>query len=165
MHPVAVYGADEWNASFEVVAIARPGREAVSRGPAPSYGAFSMNREDGPTALYVMVLEGCVDALFPDRSPSASRQVVAKIGMSSEPARRLDEMNSGFPPGAAAGWHLKIARRYPNGQDAYSAEQRFLKYLKGRDMTIGGEFAIIPERELDTLILMYVDGHVGVLVT
>lgn len=164
MKPVRAFGADEWNAEIKPDEPAVLGEVAVSRGPKPSYGQRVVNREDGETSLYVMELKGCVDALFPAISPIANKKVILKIGMSNDPVRRRAEMNGGFPPGAVASWEVTRTKSYPDGEQAYRAERRFLDYLKERGLALGLEFACVPASELDTLLMMFVDRSVGVVI-
>ena len=86
-------GADDWNAEVMESEIPVLGGQAISRGPTPSFGTSMVTREDGPTSIYVMALEGCVDALFPKLAPLATGKRVVKVGISSEPDRRQAELN------------------------------------------------------------------------
>jgi hypothetical protein len=147
--PCRVWGQPDWAADIE------PSREikldtAVSRGPVPTFGSVIYDRADRETKLYVLRLEGCVQALFPHRS--LYNQAVVKIGRSNDVLRRLEEINCGFPPGANLTWQIYSTQTFVKGEEAHDAEQRLLKDLERRRYAIGKEYAIVPERELGTLL-------------
>ena len=72
-----------------------PGDPIWRRGPPPAVGTHTVVREDGPTELYIMTLEGPAQALFPTMGEGL---IPVKLGMSNDPIRRLAELNFGFPP-------------------------------------------------------------------
>lgn len=119
------------------------------RGPPPTVGAQTTVREDGPTELYVMMLDGPVQAIFPGLVDGLT---VVKLGMSNDPIRRLDELNFGFPPGSSIEWRLHRTRTYPSGQEAFAAEGEILEALRLARRWIGGEFAVVPREELGGLL-------------
>lgn len=120
------------------------------RGPPPTVGAHSVVREDGPTELYIMTLEGPVGAIFPTMGEGL---IPVKLGMSNDPTRRLAELNFGFPPGSSIQWRLRRTRTYPSGQEAFAAEGEILEALRLGEQWIGGEFAVVPRDELAGLLV------------
>ena len=121
-------------------------------GPPPSFGFRQMLVEDGECLLYLMVLEGAVDALFPELAPSASGRSLIKVGISRDPARRQRELNSGFPKGAAAGWRTHTSRTFASVKAAYHAEGALLESLAASGRWISGEFAIVAQSDLEELL-------------
>ncbi len=128
------------------------GRAAFQHGPPPSFGFKQMLAEDGECHLYLMVLEGIVDALFPDLSPTASKRSIVKVGISRDPGRRQREINVGFPKGATARWVVRKTRRFATAGDAFTAEGALLSQLADTDRWISGEFAVVSDDDLDTLL-------------
>jgi hypothetical protein len=156
VRPVSVWGEPEWQ-----VTDADGGREttvanAASRGPKPWFGKSEANRVDGETKLYLMTLTGCLDALFPKRLPKLRQKTVIKVGRSNDPVRRLVEMNCGFPVEAEARWELAQVQSFATANEAHEAEQRLLADLEAKGSSLGGEFAIIPSKEVATLLAAYV---------
>lgn len=78
-------------ATAEIVA-----RPLWKRGPPPSIGERIIHKQDGPTSVYLMLLEGASSSTFPSLTDESK---LVKIGMSNDPLRRLIELNSGIPPG------------------------------------------------------------------
>jgi len=119
------------------------------RGPPPSVGERTIYKQDGPTSVYLMVLEGaCVDT-FP-RLPAGHK--VAKIGMSNDPGRRLTELNSGIPPGCVLKWISVGSRGYPSGPLAFEAEGALLEQFRLKGQWLGNEFISLSEAEVDNLL-------------
>ncbi len=114
---------------------------APSRGPAPFFGTMEANRCDGPMDVYLFLLCGPVERLFTAFDPA--RTGIFKVGRSNDIARRLEELNLGFPPGCGMFWHAFDRRSYANGEDAHSAEQGLLSHLARLGRTLGGEFVLL----------------------
>jgi hypothetical protein len=119
-----------------------------SRGPAPSFGAFGGYRTDADTIVYLLVLGGPLEALFPGRT-FAPGWGVAKIGRSNDTARRITELSTGFPPGAAIVWRTLREYKHPGALSAHVNERALLRLADEKGWSIGGEFVIAP---LDDLI-------------
>lgn len=120
------------------------------RGPPPTFGEISAIREDGPTSLYLMVLE-------PRAGSSEARSlkpnsVFVKVGISNQPQRRLGQMNSGFPPTFEAAWRLVDTVPFHNGMAAYYAEGLILERLRVTGRWVGGEFGLVPADEVSKLL-------------
>ena len=81
------------------------------------------------------------------------RRRIEDDGWMHESARRLREMNSGFPPGASIGWVLVEQHELPTGRDAYLAEGRALEALRSGGKWIGGEFGLVPTSDLANVVL------------
>lgn len=125
---------------------------AFRHGPPPSFGFKQMLAEDGECPLYLMVLEGAVDALFPTLAPKTNGRSIIKVGISRDPQRRQCELNAGFPKGAAIGWLVRKVRRFSSVGEAYSAEGLLLERLAETGRWISGEFAIVADGEIDDLL-------------
>lgn len=122
----------------------------VSRGPAPSFGEVTYTREDGENVVYLMRLDGPIEHLFPKRHLAGS--AVIKVGHSNDAKRRLKEMNCGFPPGLGLAWRAVQVQAYPSGGKAHEIEQAIIQDLDRRGFAIGGEFAIVPAKDVDGLL-------------
>lgn len=118
------------------------------RGPPPAKGARVSVKADGPTDVYLLRLHGPVQALL----CVPKEHAVIKIGMSNDVARRLDELNAGFPPGSVAGWHIVQKRTLPSGKQAWEFEGERLERLRLGGYWIGGEFAVVPVSMLAGLL-------------
>jgi hypothetical protein len=112
-----------------------------SRGPAPFFGITETSRSDGPMDLYLFLLCGPVERLYPAFDPA--RTGIFKIGRSNDIGRRLEELNLGFPPGCGLFWHAYDRRSHASGREAHAAEQKLLTHLAGLGRTLGGEFVMI----------------------
>lgn len=146
-----------WAFEGDTHAPGRPPKRGLvwRRGPPPSPGTHTVVKEDRPTELYVMTLEGAPDALL---AAAGDGLVPIKVGISNKPDRRLDEMNFGFPPESSAIWHLYATRGYPTGDDAFVAEGKILEALRLSGRWIGGEFAIVPRQELEDVLSLSSEG-------
>lgn len=146
--PWKVWGQPDWasDASSKEMHL----RTAISRGPRPSFGKVEQNREDGETVLYALRLAGPIAKVMPSR-PWVGNALI-KIGRSNDVKRRCMEMNCGFPPGLELGWEVVAVQAFPNADDAHDAEQRLLTMLGEKRMAIGGEFAIVPKKQLDGML-------------
>jgi hypothetical protein len=122
---------------------------APARGPAPAFGKFELTREDGATDVYLMRLGGLRSQTLVGTSDG---RIFVKIGRSGEPFRRLDEMNWGFPPGCGLSWQLVSKRSFACSKDAHDFEQALLGRLHGERLTIGGEYALVPEKLVPSLL-------------
>jgi len=121
------------------------------RGPPPTTGTQSIVKYDGPTQLYLMTLEGAADLIF----PAIGKDLAAiKVGITNHLARRLAQINFGFPPGSSVRWRLHRTRTYPSGKAAFAAEGEILEALRVARRWIGGEFAVLPREELDGLLTL-----------
>jgi 5-methylcytosine-specific restriction protein A len=124
---------------------------SASRGPRPSFGDVIHTRTDGETSVYVMRLQGrLIESLFPDRDLAA--KVVLKLGRSNDVLRRAVELNCGFPPGLDLAWIPLLESSFANADNAHDAEQSILRLLERRGFAIGGEFAIVPETEVPSIL-------------
>ncbi|MCC0808662.1 GIY-YIG nuclease family protein [Methylobacterium sp. W2] len=152
---VGVWGEPNWKPEQQNTGGEASFAASISRGPNPWFGSTQVHRIDGETKLYLMQLVGNVDALFPRLKPTISQRAVIKIGRSSDPRRREEELNCGFPPAAEVRWKLRHAQPFKDANDAHAAEQQLLQDLDSRKCSIGKEFAVIPVKELDTLLAAY----------
>lgn len=145
---VAIFGDTDWVAddigSPEVTA-----RIAVSRGPPPAIGTTSRTLSDGENHLYIMQMQGPVAAIFSQHS--LHRMKVIKVGRSNDTRRRENDLNFGFPPGCDVRWKVRATQAFDSADEAHAAEQQLLSILERSGWAVGGEFAIVPERDLDVL--------------
>ena len=127
-----------------------------SHGPGPAFGRFEADRADGETWLYLLKLEGPLEAIF-DR-PRPDGAIVAKIGRANDVTRRCAELGAGFPPGLRVSWRLLTSRVFATAVDAHRAERRLLDEADARAWALGGEFVLAPQ---DALIAAVEGGSVG----
>ncbi len=123
---------------------------APSRGPIPSFGQVSHLREDGETLVYLLALSGPVAALYPDST--ADRVAIIKVGRTTDLARRLIQLNIGFPPGSGLAWRAIASLEFSSASEAHKVEQALLDQLYARGLTLGGEYARLPVTELSTFL-------------
>ena len=133
---------------LDVPDLALPQRLRWRRGPPPVSGPQTRTREDGPTSVYLLVLEGPVGAAFPNLDADTS---IVKVGMSNDVRRRLDELSCGLPPGCTLRWRVVAERELASGSEAYAVETALLERLRIEGKWIGGEFARVPNAELKKL--------------
>lgn len=122
-----------------------------SRGPAPSVGTISGERSDGEAVLYLLRLEGPVQALFAPRRVDPPL-IVAKVGRSNDVNRRVAQLSAGFPPTSSLSWTLIDTVPFDSATKAHAAERLFLDAADASRWSIGGEFMIAPQPELLQLI-------------
>lgn len=115
-----------------------------SRGLTPVFGGRTSTYDDGENQLYLMLFSPSAELLL--GKPVRSGDVLAKVGRSNDPNRRLGELNCGFPAPAVVGWKLTQTHRYPDGATTHRHEDA-LKDLFDRDFTSqGGEFFSGPQK-------------------
>jgi hypothetical protein len=121
------------------------------RGPPPTQGVQTIVKEDGPTQLYLMTLEGAAGAILGEIREG---QTAIKVGISNNPLRRADQLNVGFPPGSLVTWLVRRTRSFPSANEAFLAEGRLLEALRLAKRWIGGEFAIVPTEDLGKIFTL-----------
>lgn len=149
---VGVYGQSEWKPDEENSGGTHSVANAIRRGPKPWFGTTDHTTSDSETTLYVMKLSGDADALFPGRHLRATKRVVIKVGRSSDVKRRRAELNFGFAKSGAVSWEIELVQRFATADEAHRAEQATIDRLVAQKASLGGEFAIVTERELPTLL-------------
>lgn len=153
--PWRVWGQPDWASEAETFPERRV-KTAVSRGPKPSFGEITQTRKDGETWLYAMRLKGQVPKVWSGRALHGA--AVIKVGRSNDVKRRCEEMNCGFPPGLDLRWVVEATQLFATGDEAHDAEQRLLTMLGSKDMAIGDEFAVVPEKQLHSLLAWVADN-------
>ncbi|WP_142115882.1 hypothetical protein [Bosea sp. AK1] len=118
-----------------------------TQGPVPSFGSVTAERLDSECVVYVLRFHGPLESLFASgQIPEGS--IVAKLGRSNDPMRRVSELSAGFPPGARLGWTIIATVEFPTGNAAHTAEQALLVSSELKGWTLGGEFVVAPEQTL-----------------
>jgi len=84
-----------------------------SKGLPPAPGRRSSTYEDGENLLYLMILSAGADALLP-KGAAGFGHALAKVGRTNDGARRLKEINCGFPETAAVRWKMERQRVWPS---------------------------------------------------
>jgi hypothetical protein len=112
-----------------------------SRGFPGSSGERTSVYEDGDTFVYLARFEGDSHALVGKAKPFADKSVVVKIGVSNEPKRRIEELNSGIPPAAVGKWKMElVSQPYSDRKSAEMAEQQFKDRSVPKLESLGKEF-------------------------
>jgi hypothetical protein len=112
-----------------------------SRGFPGSSGERTSIYADGETFLYLARFEGDGHALVGKLRQFADNSVLMKIGVSSEPVRRCEELNSGIPPAALGKWKMElISQPYQDRKSAEVVEQAFKDKGKVKLESLGKEF-------------------------
>jgi len=150
-----LWGQPDWIADPSELTTETTAEREYRRGPAPNFGTFTTVRTDGDTCLYLMVLEGPIDAMFPRHLPAASGRAVVKVGRSNDPKARCEQLNSGFPPHAGVQWKLSGVQRFDSADEAHAAEGAALEDLKKAGMSLGKEFGLVAEKDLLTYLARY----------
>jgi hypothetical protein len=96
-----------------------------------------------------MRLHGPVESLVPSLQPG---QAIIKVGLSNYPLRRLEELNWGFPPNSSLSWKIERLLELPTGREAFELESRCLAFLVEGGFNTGGEFGVVPEEVIGTII-------------
>lgn len=144
-----VWSFDQLSETSNVALDPERSRLPVSRrGPPPHKGDTLISRVDGQTYVYVLRLDGA-PRLLPDLPED---HVVIKVGISNEIDRRLRELNAGFPPGSKASWVCVACRLLPTSLEAYQLEGERLEHLRKSKRWIGGEYGMIPEADVATVL-------------
>jgi hypothetical protein len=106
-----------------------------------SFGERTVLYEDGPTHLYLTRFDGDGFALIGERKPVGDMSALIKIGVSNDHARRLAQLNSGFPPAAVGKWGKPmLSELYPSRKAAEDAEAIFKDTANAKLRSLGGEF-------------------------
>lgn len=146
--PVNVLWDFEGNGAGARVDIAAAATQAFRRGPPPVVGEIRMERLDGPTDVYVLRLDGPVEAIM----DVPAGHVVIKIGMSRNVPARVAQLNVGFPAKSRIQWREDRRRTYPSREAAFEAEGAHLERIRLNGWWLNGEFAAAPAQLLDELL-------------
>ncbi len=112
-----------------------------SRGFPGSSGERTSNYVDGETFLYLARFEGDGHALVGKLKQFSDKAVLMKVGVSSEPVRRCEELNSGIPPAALGRWKMElISQPYVDRKSAEVVEQDFKDKGEIKLESLGREF-------------------------
>ena len=117
-----------------------------SRGIPPSFGDRSSTHEDGENFLYLMLLTADAKTLLGDAFRPG--YALAKIGRSNDPARRLGEINAGYPESAIVKWELKQKQAFADGATAHNHEDNLKAIFDTTFSSLGGEFFTGGREEL-----------------
>ena len=108
-----------------------------------SFGARTSFYEDGPTRMYLARFEGDGFALLGETPRYGDKSVLLKIGVSNDPRRRVQELNSGIPPAAIGRWTIPmVSEPYGDRAAAEVAEKAFKDIAAKELRSLGGEFFI-----------------------
>lgn len=93
-------------------------------GPPPSTSPRIISRTSGAAATYLLRLEGKMAVDF-----SGSKLVIAKGGFSTDPIRRLKEINSFLPDENLLRWSIELEQWHIDEVNAYAMEQELFRQL------------------------------------
>lgn len=120
-------------------------------GPAPSYGQRTSNYVDGEAFAYVMELTGDLSAFLGKPFYEVRGKRLIKIGFSNDPARRLAELNCGFPSSASIRWTERTrSQPYADGASAFDVEQSLHEEFGKVAARQGNEIYLCDERFIDS---------------
>lgn len=106
-----------------------------------SFGERTSIYEDGPTCLYLARFEGDAFALLGLPRQQFEKAALIKIGVSNDVKRRLDELNSGFPPAAMGRWKIEVKSEPYEGMAAAEAAEQVFKDAAAKHLqSLGREF-------------------------
>lgn len=133
------------------VDVLRPSR------PGPVSQSAHMTREaEGPKHLYVLQMHGNTDHLLGE---PADGKLVVKVGFSRSPdTRRLDHNRA--LPACAFRWEVKHTsgtggrEPFPSSRHALAGEKAMKDHLERQGRSLGGEFFLAPQHEIDAAWIM-----------
>lgn len=105
-----------------------------------SFGTHTVTKSDGATFLVLARFEGDGHALLGKTPMFGSKAVAMKIGVASNVAARIGQLNSGIPPAAKGRWVAYMQAELPDRKSAEDVEQKFKDMSHGRLESLGGEF-------------------------
>ncbi|WP_420024082.1 GIY-YIG nuclease family protein (plasmid) [Cereibacter azotoformans] len=105
-----------------------------------SFGTHSVTRHDGETVLYLARFQGNGQALLNRTKVFGDKSVALKVGVASDVAGRLAQLNAGIPPAAQGRWTIYIQAFFPDRRSAEQAEQEFKARSVAKLESLGGEF-------------------------
>lgn len=118
-----------------------------SKGFPPALGSRSSNYVDGENLVYLMILTTRADALFP-KSAVGFGHALAKVGRTNDSARRLKEVNCGFPEKASVRWEMIQLQKYPDVATAHSVEDAIKGVFARKFTSQGNEFFTGDRKQL-----------------
>ena len=108
-----------------------------------SFGARTSFYEDGPTRMYMARFVGDGFALLGETPRYGDKSVLLKIGVSNDPRRRVQELNSGIPPAAIGRWKIPIVSEPYGDRAAAEVAEKAFKDIAAKELrSLGGEFFI-----------------------
>lgn len=114
-----------------------------SHGPVPSFALRSSEPQDGPTGVYLLLVDGPLALLAPGRI-NAPGWMIVKVGRSANLERRMAELASGLPPCSAIHYVPIAFRMFSAGREAHGFEREILDLCDVKGWALGGEFAYAP---------------------
>ncbi len=118
-----------------------------SRGPVPSFGQRTRVVDDGPTMVYLLLIDAPLALLAPQIAETPGYALV-KIGRTSDLARRLAELAAGLPPKTVIQYVPIGLRKFSAAAPAHDFERVLLDQCDQRGWSLGGEFAYAPLEEM-----------------
>lgn len=122
-----------------------------SRGILGAFGDRTSKHEDRPHVLYLAEFKKNPDLIL-GRSLHRN-EVVVKIGITGDIAKRFKALNLSFPETASIGWTLARTANFPDRAAAASAEQSFKDTLIAQNIgtSLGREFFVTDQDKTDSL--------------
>ena len=119
-------------------------------GPIPSFGSRVSNYKDDGSILYLMLWEADPSLMLGGRTIDYVGKCLAKVGRTSDPKRRVDEINSGFPPAAVVKWKaVQVSKRFSDTSVAHEAEIDLKAEFASRFKSLGGEFFLCDRKTVE----------------
>ena len=127
----------------DVLSPSKPG--PVSQNP------FMVREAEGPTSLYILMLDGDVSAFL---GRDAGGQKIIKVGVSKTPAGRCDDHNRALPR-CAFSWRVLRsnddvgAEPFPRSRAAIEGETEMKRVLVAHGQSLGGEFFLADDQAIN----------------
>lgn len=121
-----------------------------SNGPRPSFGERNAQYADDGSILYLFIWDGDPSYLLGGKPFDFVGKCIAKVGRTSDPKRRLIEVNSGFPPAAKGKWKaVQQSKRFSDSGTAHDAETDLKFAFDTRFKSLGGEFFLCERKTVE----------------
>ncbi len=120
------------------------------RGPRPAPGTRTLKSTSGPAATYQLELRGNALAEVVESLSLDGRAKVWKIGFSTNPERRLQQVNAYMPCEEGLCWKLVDQQWHEDEINAWAMEQRIFDLLQDQGINpIKGEIVCVRVVQLD----------------
>ena len=127
----------------DVLSPSKPG--PVSQNP------FMVREAEGPTSLYILMLDGDVSVFL---GRDAGGQKIIKVGVSKTPVGRCDDHNRALPR-CAFSWRVLRsnddvgAKPFPRSRAAIEGETEMKRVLVAHGQSLGGEFFLADDQAVN----------------
>ena len=144
-----VFGTPQFNLATESTTFEQAWRPTT--GPVHSFGSRESHYEDNGSILYLMLWDADPSILLGGKPIDYVGKCLAKVGRTNDPKRRINEINSGFPPAAIVRWKaIQVSKRFPDTHLAHDAEIDLKAEFASRFKSLGGEFFLCDRKAVES---------------